>query len=76
MYRFVNLRYSYANVNDAGSRRAAAHGAFLIVERSVFEGVGGFSEARGAPIDDAVLAETVKRAGYGVGFAPPPDRLA
>ncbi|MBI3092421.1 MAG: glycosyltransferase [Candidatus Tectomicrobia bacterium] len=76
VYRFLNVRYSYTKVNDPASRQAAAHGAFLLIERRAFEEVGGFAPARHTTIDDAVLAQTVKEAGFAIGFAPTLDLVA
>ncbi len=68
--------YPPKQVNDPGSRLAAANGQFLMVERGAYFSVGGHRELGGAVLEDVELASRVKRAGMGLWFRYAPDALS
>ena len=60
---FFQLLYPFAQVNDAGSRVAAAAGGTVLIRAETLVAVGGLAAMRGALIDDVTLAGLVKRTG-------------
>ena len=60
---FFQLLYPFAQVNDAGSRVAAAAGGTVLIRAETLAAIGGLAAMRGALIDDVTLAGLVKRRG-------------
>lgn len=68
--------YPPAEVNDPGSRLAAANGQFLMVEREAYFAVGGHKGVGRSVLEDVDLAEKVKSSRRGVWFRYAPDALS
>jgi len=60
---FFAMLYPFAWSNDPLRRTAAAAGGCILLQRSVYERIGGYDAIRGALIDDCALAREVKREG-------------
>ena len=54
--------------NDPSSRDADATGAFILMKREVFLGIGGFDLVKTEMLDDVMLARLVKSRGYRVRY--------
>lgn len=69
---FVYLRlaqkFSFDQVNDPKSTAAAANGQFLMVERRVYQAVGGHAAVYGEVLEDVALARRIKAAGSRIWF--------
>jgi glycosyltransferase involved in cell wall biosynthesis len=61
IYSFLARRYPYEEVNDPSSPVAAASGQYLLIERAVYEAVGGHEAIRGEILEDVALAKLVKQ---------------
>lgn len=70
VYCRLARRFSFAEVNDAESKAAAANGQFLLIRREVYEAVGGHAKFAGEVLEDVALASAVKSAGYRIWFGP------
>jgi len=70
---FVYLRlaqkFSFDQVNDPASPAAAANGQFLMIQRQVYDAVGGHAEIHGEVLEDVALARRVKAAGNRIWFS-------
>ena len=66
----LDQTYPLAEVNKPTSSCAAAHGAFLLIRREVYETVGGHGQLRGELLEDVALARAVKERGEPLCFAP------
>ena len=62
--------YSYAAINDPGSRAAAANGQYLLIRRDVYEQIGGHAAVRDEVLEDVALARLAKSAGFRLHFGP------
>jgi len=69
---FVYLRlaqkFSFDQVNDPASTAAAANGQFLMIQRAVYDAVGGHAEIHSEVLEDVALARRVKSAGNRIWF--------
>lgn len=70
VYCRLARHFSYAEVNDPGSRAAAANGQFLMIRRDAYEAVGGHASVASEVLEDVALAKRVKAAGYKLWFGP------
>ncbi len=68
--------YPLRQVNDPGSRLAAANGQYLLVEREVYFAVGGHRVVGREVLEDVALAQNVKRSGRAIRFRYAPEALA
>jgi len=68
VYCRLARRFSFAEVNDAESRVAAANGQFLLIRRGVYEAIGGHARFAGEVLEDVALAGAVKSAGHRIWF--------
>jgi len=70
---FVYLRlaqkFSFDQVNDSASPAAAANGQFLMIQRAVYDAVGGHAEIHREVLEDVALARRVKSAGNRIWFS-------
>ena len=69
VYLRLAQRFSFAEVNDAASKAAAANGQFLLIQRETYDAVGGHAAIHGAVLEDVALARRVKSAGFRIWFA-------
>ncbi len=60
---FFQLLYPFAQVNDRGSRTAAAAGGTMLLRRTALDRIGGIAAVRGELIDDVALAVRIKAGG-------------
>jgi len=69
---FVQLAqlYPFEEVSDPASPLAAANGQYLLIRRSVYNGIGGHRAVRSEILDDVELARRVKSAGGRIIFLP------
>jgi glycosyltransferase involved in cell wall biosynthesis len=68
--------YPPAQVNDPERRIAAAHGQFLLVERTAYFAVGGHRAVGRSVLEDVDLADNVKTSKRGLWFRYAPDALS
>ncbi len=71
VYCRLGAHFSFALVNRADTKDAAANGQYLMILRDVYENVGGHAAIRGEILEDVALARRVKSAGYGIYFTAP-----
>jgi glycosyltransferase involved in cell wall biosynthesis len=71
VYCRLGAHFSFARVNRADTKDAAANGQYLMVLREVYKKVGGHEAIRGEILEDVALARRVKSAGYGIYFTAP-----
>lgn len=64
--------YPIGRVNDPTKPDALAHGAFVLVRRSVYDRVGGIASVRGEIVEDIRFARRVKEAGGRIVVRPAP----
>jgi glycosyltransferase involved in cell wall biosynthesis len=62
--------YSYDEVNDRGSKAAAANGQFLMIRADAYGAIGGHEAVASNVLEDVALAQRAKAAGYGLWFGP------
>src|SRR6185312_12456183 len=60
---FFAMLYPFAWSNDPRKKTAAAAGGCVLLRRSAYRRIGGFTALRGALIDDCALAKAVKESG-------------
>jgi len=70
VYCRLARKFSYADVNNRNSPRAAANGQFLMIQRSTYDAVGGHAAVKGEVLEDVALACRVKQDGWGLWFGP------
>ncbi len=66
----------YQNVelfNDPGDPKANAHGPFMLFRRDVYEAIGGHRAIKGEVVEDLVIAQRVKAAGFRLTWAMAPE---
>lgn len=63
VYVQLSRLYRFEDVSDPASPAAAANGQYILIRRSVYDAIGGFSAIRAAVLDDVELAKRVKAAG-------------
>ncbi len=68
--------YPMRQVNDPGSRMAAANGQFLLVEREAYFSVGGHRAVGTKVLEDVALARNIKRGPRAIRFRYAPDAVA
>lgn len=66
----LSKRYQFNRINDPRVPDAAANGQFVLVRADAYREAGGHSAAAREVVEDVALARRVKRAGYGIFFAP------
>src|SRR6202789_1037471 len=71
VYCRLSAHFSFARVNRADTKDAAANGQYLMILRDIYEKVGGHAAIRGEILEDVALARRVKSAGYGIYFTAP-----
>jgi hypothetical protein len=69
VYLRLAQRFSFDEVNDPGSKAAAANGQFLLIQREAYDAIGGHAAIHGAVLEDVALARRVKAAGFRIWFA-------
>ena len=69
IYWMLSRRYTFEKVNDPALPDAAANGQFILVQRNVYESVGGHMAIANEMLEDVALARLVKRAGSRLYFA-------
>lgn len=68
VFDLLEIVYPFCEVNDPSSDKAAANGQFILVDRAVYESIGGHAGVRGEVLEDVALARNVKRAGHNICF--------
>ncbi len=68
IYCRLASRFSYDAVNDPAAPAAAANGQYLLIERRVYDAVGGHRAVAGTILEDVALAKRVKAAGFPLRF--------
>ena len=66
----LSRHFSYARVNDPAKPDAAANGQYLMMDRRVYEAIGGHMAVASHIVEDVELAKRAKIAGYHLYFAP------
>lgn len=76
-YLGIAMQYPPRQVNDPTSPIAIANGQFILIRRSVYDGLGGYArpEMRGTVVDDRDLARLVKQSGFRLRFEDGRDLL-
>lgn len=69
IYWMLSRKYTFEKVNDPVLPDAAANGQFILVQRNVYESVGGHMAIANEMLEDVALARLVKRAGARLYFA-------
>jgi chlorobactene glucosyltransferase len=66
----ISMLYPPRQVNDPGSAVAVANGQYMLIQRKVYEMVGGYArpELRATLLDDRDLAHVVKENGFKLHF--------
>jgi glycosyltransferase involved in cell wall biosynthesis len=69
---FVELArlFRFEEVNDQASEVAAANGQFILVQRQIYQEVGGHEAGRAEILEDVDLARRIKSAGNRILFMP------
>lgn len=71
---FIFLRlsrhFSYARVNDPAQPDAAVNGQYLLMDRRVYDAIGGHMAVASHVLEDVEIAKRAKIAGYRLHFAP------
>jgi chlorobactene glucosyltransferase len=60
----INLLYPMIKVNSDTSKRAYVFGTFILVNRSVYEAIGGHEKVRTTLVEDAAIAANAKSGGF------------
>jgi len=60
--------YKPSEVCDPRSEIAAANGQYMLIRRSVYDRLGGFTSVAGSLLEDVALAKTIKAAGESLRF--------
>jgi glycosyltransferase involved in cell wall biosynthesis len=60
----INLLYPMQRVNDKESSRAYVFGTFVLVERRVYEAIGGHERVKSEIVEDAAIARAAKASGH------------
>ncbi len=69
IYWMLSRKYTFEKVNDPKLPDAAANGQFILVQRDVYESVGGHWAIANEMLEDVALARLVKRTGSRLYFA-------
>lgn len=69
IYWMLSRKYTFEKVNDPRLSDAAANGQFILVQRDVYESVGGHRAIANELLEDVALARLVKRSGSRLYFA-------
>ncbi len=69
IYWMLSRKYTFEKVNDPKLLDAAANGQFILVQRDVYESVGGHRAIANELLEDVALARLVKRNGSRLYFA-------
>jgi len=70
VYRELDRLYSFEEINCPDSAAAAANGQYMLIRRSVYEGVGGHAALAGEILEDVALARRIKASGHRIFFGP------
>ena len=70
VYVWLAKHYSFDEVNDPGSKAAAANGQYILIRREAYDRVGGHQAVRAEILEDVALATRVKRSGGRILFTP------
>ncbi len=62
--------FSYARVNDPAKPDAAANGQYVLIDRRVYNAIGGHMAVASDVLEDVEIAKRAKIAGYRLQFAP------
>lgn len=68
IYLRLAKKFSYERVNDPASPIAAANGQFLLIQRDVYDAIGGHGGVAGEVLEDVAIALRVKQAGHRISF--------
>ena len=60
----LSVGFSPRKVNDPGRKDAIANGQFILIQRSVYEAIGGHESVKDQIVEDKAIAEHVKWKGY------------
>ena len=63
LVQILSMLYPLRRVNDPVRSEALAHGAFILIRRSIYDRIGGIAALRGEIVEDIRLAERVKASG-------------
>jgi hypothetical protein len=63
-------KFRYGRINDPASPAAAANGQYLMIRRDAYYSIGGHTGVAAEILEDVEIARRVKKAGYGIYFAP------
>jgi len=63
-------RFRYRQVNNPESPAAAANGQYILIERDVYQAIGGHRAVSGEVLEDVALARRAKAAGHRIYFGP------
>jgi glycosyltransferase involved in cell wall biosynthesis len=69
VYWRLSKKYSFEDVSDPSSPRAAANGQYLLIRRSAYAAIGGHAAVAGEILEDVALARRAKQAGSRIYFA-------
>ncbi|HEU0295233.1 MAG TPA: glycosyltransferase [Anaerolineales bacterium] len=60
----LSAGFSPRKVNDPSRKDAIANGQFILIQRSVYEAIGGHESVKGSIVEDKAISEQVKWNGY------------
>ena len=66
----LSRHFSYSKVNDSSKPDAAANGQYLLIDRRVYDAIGGHMAVAANVLEDVEIAKRAKIAGYRIHFAP------
>jgi chlorobactene glucosyltransferase len=69
IFEFLDSRYDYGRINNPDMEDAAANGQFILIERRVYEEVGGHEALKDRVLEDLELARRVKQRGFRIHFS-------
>ena len=60
----LSVGFSPRRVNDPRTKDAIANGQFILIQRGVYQAIGGHESVKASIVEDKAIAERVKRSGY------------
>ncbi|GJL77753.1 MAG: glycosyl hydrolase [Nitrospinaceae bacterium] len=63
VFAFIAALSRFKKINSPNSTSAMGFGAFIMVNKKVYERIGGHESVKGEVLEDVMLAKTAKRAG-------------
>lgn len=72
LVQILALLYPLRRVNDPEHAKALAHGAFMLIRRSLYDRVGGIGSVRGEIVEDIKFATRIKAEGGKIQVAAAP----